>query len=151
MDFRFYLPVTIVLLAFAGVALIIYIVSRASGRQRQLLNAERMAAMDRGVDLPPEAFFEDREEKESALKNGLIFLAGGAGLSLALWLVSPGSGHWGWGVLVSLVGLAYIVYWFAGGKRDWEEARKLDREMKQAWIRRQSRVGSAGEDSGELE
>jgi len=120
---------------------ILYIVFRAETKEKERLSAERMAAIEKGLDLPPEVFFDasgQRRIPTNSLLVGLTTLGIGLGLSAALFISVPEHRLWGWGILVVAFGLAHLLYWFVWGRREREKAQALDREMKEAWIRRQS-------------
>ncbi len=114
-------------MALAFCAFIIWLVFRMAARQRAVLSQERLAAMERGVHLPPEAFLESRCRRErNSLRTGLVEVALGVGIVIALLMSCPGSSFWGWGLVVILVGVAHITYWMVRGRREWEEARSAD-------------------------
>ncbi len=116
-------------------ALVMYGAGTAAARERELLNAERMAAIEKGLFLPSgvEPFPEARSKATNALGSGLLLLGGGLGLGSTLRVVYPDEPVWAWGICITAVGLAQLAYWFLRGKSEWEEARQFDREMRQAW------------------
>jgi hypothetical protein len=74
---------------------------------------ERMAAIDKGVDVPPlpQELFQPRKRKPSTpgslLRNGLILVLGGAALIVAM---SYPLDTWSlWGLIPVGVGLAYLI------------------------------------------
>ncbi len=122
------------LAALLFVAVIIWLVFRMAARQRAVLSRERMAAMERGIPLPPEAFMDShRRRPHNSLKAGLVELGVGAGLVVALVICCPESRLWGWGLAVILIGLAHLVYWRLHGRREWEEARARELELAKSW------------------
>ncbi len=130
---------------------VIYTAFRTEKHQRELLNAERMAAIERGQELPPESFLDPEakvgRKTGNTLKTGLITLGLGSGLIAALRVASPATGYWGWGLLLVVVGLAHLVYWFVRGKTEWETAQTLELERKRALVRQPSNPDSPAEDS----
>ncbi len=136
----------IVGITFAFCTAVMYIALRAQTKERERLSAERMAAMEKGLDLPPQAFLDASGKPRTpynALLVGLISLGTGVGLIVALLILNtpsylPERGLWGWGFVLVAFGLVQLLYWFVRGRREWDEAKTLDREMKEAWIRRQS-------------
>ncbi len=121
---------------FVGMAVgvfVIYFMGRASQAERTMLHQERLAAIERGLDVP---LFDLREpqHRTSPLRSALILLA--TGIALSVPVLSYGPGAWMWGFWLGLIGLAQLGHWFAGGRRQWEEEQALDRELRQAYISR---------------
>ncbi len=126
--FGFVLPVLIVVLAF-----------RAQNRKREGLSRERLAAIEKGLELPLiEA--PRRGQRMSARAGALLLIPIGAGLSLAL---GQSGVAWSWGLIPGLIGLALLAHWFTGGKRAWERQRALDEELQLAYIDLLRRSGPA--------
>lgn len=109
---------------------------------RELLGKERLAAIEKGRGLPLE-LPPTRQRKRSSFQDGIGFLVMGLGLAYAL--SQSGVGAWPWGVFVSSIGLAHLVYWFLGGKDEWARQAALDEELQRAYIRRLQADGSTGE------
>jgi hypothetical protein len=93
----------------------------------QLHHAERLAAIEKGVEvapLPPEFFQSYRRPasgRASSLRWGLIWLLVGCALVVALYY---GSGHddaW-WGLLPAAIGAALLIYYFIAGRKFENEA-----------------------------
>jgi len=143
--------VSCLLLSSGLVGFVLYTAFRTERHQRELLNAERMAAIERGQELPPESFLDPEakvgRKTGNTLKTGLIVLGLGSGLIAALRVASPATGYWGWGLLLVVVGLAHLVYWFVRGKTEWETAQTLELERKRALVLRPSNPDSPAEDS----
>jgi hypothetical protein len=137
--------VVITLGAIVAFILLSVVSSRSQDRDRGLRHKEIMAAIEKGVDVPADLLPEGSADKGSgpsnALKTGLISLGIGIGLVTALRLA--GSGYWGWGLVVVGLGVAHLVYWFVLGKLEWEEARRADREAKEARVRSSSSRATA--------
>ncbi|NOZ78644.1 MAG: hypothetical protein GXP48_05590 [Acidobacteria bacterium] len=120
--------------ALAFMAFLIWLAFRAAARRRAALNSVRMAAMERGVPLPPEAFLDSRRPRpRNSLRAGIIGGGVGAGLAVALAISFPESRLWGWGLAVILVGVAHLIYWRIHGRKEWEEARARDLELARRW------------------
>jgi Domain of unknown function (DUF6249) len=84
----------------------------------QLHHAERMAAIEKGIDLPPlpPEFFADyqrrRRAPEDSLRHGLVWLLVGIAVTVALSLTYRG--QWGWGLVPLAVGIANLLfYWIS--------------------------------------
>jgi hypothetical protein len=100
-------------------ALIIWIVVWHRRRVYELdcRHKERMAAIEKGLDLPPESFPQPAQMPPRAryLLRGLIWL--GVGLALTFggrdWLRAPMGGS-GW--IAVAVGAAYLIFYFVEGR-----------------------------------
>jgi Domain of unknown function (DUF6249) len=79
----------------------------------QLYHAERMAAIEKGIELPPlpPEFFQDGGRTGPApvrnRRSGLILLFLGIALSVALW--GSGARAYLWGLIPAAIGLALLV------------------------------------------
>jgi hypothetical protein len=82
----------------------------------QLHHAERMAAIDKGIELPPlppEFFREDKRRGRSerspifSLRRGLMWLLIGLAVTAALWGTEE-KDFW-WGLVPCAVGVAYLI------------------------------------------
>jgi len=119
--------------AMVFVAIVIWLVFRMAARHREVLSRERMAALEHGVPLPPEAFLEShRYRPRNSLKAGIIGGGLGAGVGAALAVYRPDSRLWAWGLAIVLVAVAHLIYWRIRGRREWEEARALEIELAKA-------------------
>ena len=94
-------------------------------RRRDIVEAhhrERLAAIDRGVDIPPlpESFYQPISRRPprtgSALLPGLIWLFVGIALVMALGAVAkPGVSYFG--LIPAGIGLAFLIYYAVEGRR----------------------------------
>ena len=92
-------------------------------RRRDIVEAhhkERMAAIERGMDLPPlpESFFRsfNNDRKPRHLLSGMIWTFVGVGLLIALRAVA--SEDIAWFALMPIgVGLALLIYYFVEGRK----------------------------------
>jgi hypothetical protein len=78
----------------------------------QLHHAERMAAIEKGIDLPPlpPEFFQDRKQPPTPykyLRRGLMWLLIGIAVTTALWATHDND-YW-WGFVPVAVGLANLI------------------------------------------
>ena len=102
----------------------------ADYRKRKLLlelhHKERMAAIDKGIELPPlsEAMLNDGH-KEHKLRTphadlgwGLFWLLGGLALFVALYLDRKESTTAYYALIPIAVGVHYLIYYFAVGKKE---------------------------------
>lgn len=92
-------------------------------RRRDLVDAnhkERMAAIERGMELPPmpEALFQSMKpaRRSSYLLPGLIWLFVGIGLFTALGAVAGDEVRY-FGLIPIGVGLAFLIYYFVEGRK----------------------------------
>lgn len=119
----------LVLAAFA-----LHLTSRARLRDRELLSQERLAAIQKGLEVPIVAPISRRPGR-SALQTGILLVGSGVGLSLSLAAVQPpGSQGWAWGALLVCVGAANLVYWHVGGREEWQKEHALDESVGRAYL-----------------
>jgi hypothetical protein len=100
-------------------------------RFMELTHQQRMAAIEKGIDLPPlsMALLEESRrsrKRPSSLLRGLIFLFIGLGIMVALHATDEGSRTALFGAIPAGVGLAYLIYYFVEGKKVEEELRKTE-------------------------
>ena len=101
-------------------ALIVWIVVWYRRRVHEIdcRHKERMAAIERGIDLPPEPVpqLEQMPPRSRYLLRGLIWL--GIGLAITFggrdWLRAPMGGS-GW--IAVAVGAAYLIFYFVEGRK----------------------------------
>lgn len=101
---------------------IIYIILSYLRRRRtlELHHAERMAAIERGMEIPPlpPDIWGPRNSR-STLLPGLIWLLVGLALTAGLY----GSNSFGmsgftvWGLVPTAVGIAYLIHYFVEGRK----------------------------------
>jgi hypothetical protein len=92
---------------------------RAGLRERELLHAERLAAIEKGLPPPDEPAQPQpaggvkvggpAPPASNPLGTGLFWLFIGLGMIVAMRIVYPTSTSWGWGVIPVGLGLAYLV------------------------------------------
>jgi hypothetical protein len=114
----------LIVAAIAGAVVAwMYFKHRERHRRLDVLHAERLAAMDKGIPLPelplePPARPPDPTEP---LMHGIVWLALGAGGMLALLFAAP---LWGGGTLwplplpLALLGLGLVLYYFLASARE---------------------------------
>ena len=94
-------------------------------KRRELIancHQERMAALEKGLDLPPfptELWRSDTAPKSSGtgLKTGLMWFATGIGLWLFLSPKNIGFFHPSVGAIPGAIGVAYLVYYLLEGRK----------------------------------
>ncbi len=97
-----------------------------------LYHQERMAAIDKGIDLPPlpEGFFSEDARTPAPhrhLLKGLVWLFLGVAITTALYVNNWQKSTALFGLIPTAIGLAYLVYYALVGKRAAEEAEALER------------------------
>ena len=103
---------------------IVYLVLNYRKRRRlmDLQHAERMAAIERGLEIPPLPLeiLGPRHIGRSTLLPGLIWFFVGLAIIAGLHATGDLGGHYGlsvWGLVPTGVGLAYLIYYFAEDRK----------------------------------
>jgi hypothetical protein len=98
-------------------------------RRRDIVEAhhkERMAAIERGMEIPPlpDTFFNplDRNKRPRHLLTGMIWFFIGGALFLALGAVAGDEVRY-FGLIPAGVGLAFLIYYFIEGRHEAEAFR----------------------------
>ena len=98
-------------------------------RLMELHHAERMAAIERGMELPPlpkELFETGRNRRRTtSLLPGLVWFFVGVGILVAMQSISDEEAMIG--LVPAGIGLAYLLYYFIEGRKI--EARVLEHEL----------------------
>ena len=100
----------------------------------ELHHKERLAAIEKGVELPPlpvELIGAYPKGRPRYLLRGLIWLFVGLGILVVLFGFTPPEAEKFWllGFIPTGVGLAHLIYYFVEGKRVEEETAKLEAEI----------------------
>lgn len=99
-----------------GIAIIGVVTShKEKVRRHELRHAERLSAMERGLEPPPE--LTDEKERPRPLLTGMILVGVGAGVFIALEEVA-GDGVEKFGLIPGFIGIAYLLYWFFQGRKE---------------------------------
>jgi hypothetical protein len=92
---------------------------RKRRRLMELHHAERMAAIERGMDLPPLPLAlidgESRRRRRTSLLPGLVWLF--VGLAVLISMRSIAEEEALFGLIPTGVGLAYLIYYFVEGRK----------------------------------
>jgi len=89
----------------------------------ELHHKERMAAIEKGMEVPPlpaELFrsYRRRREPSDYLRRGLVWLLVGSAIVIAL-LATPNAGPKAayWGLVPAAIGLAQLIFYFVEGRK----------------------------------
>jgi len=113
------IPITAVAAGFAALIIWIVLSSRRRADAIESRHKERMAAIDKGVDLPPDPLpqAEQMPPRSRYLLRGLIWLGVGLAITFGMHglLHAPPIGGVGW--IPVAVGAAYLIFYLAEGLR----------------------------------
>jgi hypothetical protein len=107
------IPMVAIIMGVSIGMLSLYLQFRRKREMFQLYHTERMAAIEKGIELPPmpPEFFEGRRRTELApvrhRRSGLILLFLGIALTAALW--GTGAEAYLWGLIPAAIGLALLL------------------------------------------
>ncbi len=133
-------PVLVMLAMFTAAVLIVSLVMKHRRQIREMASRERLAALDKGVEIPWEIDIRrPRTARRFHLKAGVLLLGAGVGLLLISLLQS----NWNEqrdllapGIFLVVLGVTGIVYDRFVGKAEWERTTALDEALTRAYIRR---------------
>lgn len=143
----FFIPIIAILAVFGTAMLAIYLSYRKRKEMFALHHQERMAAIEKGIDLPPmpEDFFHEegggaaRRSSHGTLLAGLILIFIGLTLYLALHFTTnhfEGRDFALYALIPAGIGVACLIYYFAVGRK-LAKAIEEERKAKQAESRAQ--------------
>jgi hypothetical protein len=131
------IPIVAIVMAMSIPIVAIILKHRKQQAMFALYHQERMAAIEKGVELPPvpDAFFYEDGPKRPAsphrrLLAGLVWLFVGLAVTGALFFSGHRPNAW-FGLIPTGIGAAYLIYYFVVGKREAElemEARRKTAE-----------------------
>jgi|CXWL01.1.fsa_nt_gi hypothetical protein len=107
----------IVLALTAGFLGYQYLKRRDGQRRLDILHAERMAAMDKGIPLPelpldpPPSAWRRPPDPTVPLAIGIVLTAFGVGAMLMLAIVAPGRPYWAVPLPIAMMGLGLVLYY----------------------------------------
>lgn len=108
------IPIVAIVLGIGFVMLWVYLDYRRKRELYQLYHAERMSAIEKGMELPPlpADFFRDTRRRAPpgvrSRRWGLILLFLGVAISVAMWGSGERNGWW-WGLVPAGLGLALLI------------------------------------------
>lgn len=109
------IPVIGIILGIGVVVLAMYFDFRRKRELIQLYHAERMAAIEKGIELPPlsEQYFTvgdvARSGPAKGRRTGLILVFLGGAIALSLWGSGFLGNFWWWGIVPLALGLAFLL------------------------------------------
>ena len=129
-----------VLIMSGAIATLLAVVLRHKRQVRELLSRERLAALDKGVEIPWEMDIpRPRRSRRLHLKLGVLLL----GASVGLAMIVPFAGDPDnrnvtliWALFFFAMGATGIVYDRLFGKAEWERSMAMDEALTRAYIRR---------------
>jgi hypothetical protein len=128
------IPIVAIVLGIGIGMLSLYLDYRKKRVFFELHHKERMAAIEKGMEVPPlpPEFFQDPRRRQRTpadyLRRGLVWLLVGGALLVAM--AGRGDHNNLWGLVPAAVGLAYLIYYFLEGQRarqSPDDSRKPDR------------------------
>jgi hypothetical protein len=94
-----------------------YLKRREKQRRLDIIHAERLAAIDKGIPLPevpidpPPSAWRRPPDPKTPLAIGIVLTAFGIGAMLMLAIVSPGQPFWAVPLPVAMMGLGLILFY----------------------------------------
>jgi Domain of unknown function (DUF6249) len=116
-----FIPIVAIIFGIGIGMLSMYLDYRKKREFFQLHHQERLAAIDKGMEVPPlpVEFFQDprRRPRTNAdyLRRGLVWLLVGIALSVALYYQHGGASLWG--LVPAAAGLANLLFYFIQGRQ----------------------------------
>lgn len=103
-----------------GVAIVAMLTAHRQRLQRtELRHRERLAAIDKGFELPPDPPDVEPKEGDDArfLRHGLVLLAIGVTVTAAMMQLPDKDLPWLFGFIPAAIGIAYLVYYFVRARK----------------------------------
>ena len=100
-------------------------------QERDMLNRERLSALDKGVNVPLVELPKIKDQG-SSLKTGMILVAVGIGIALLGFSVTTKLHSIG--ALVALIGVAHLLYWHLNGRKEWESRLQWEKAASEAYL-----------------
>ena len=115
------IPIIAIVLSFALPMLAIYLYYRKQKEIYTLYHQQRMAAIEKGIELPPmpAGFLEGVPRARRDLLKGLIWLFVGVALTVAIFAHGKHKDAL-FGLIPIGIGLAYLIYYAVEGRRQTE-------------------------------
>lgn len=114
------IPIIAIVLGI-GLAIVSVIANHLQRLQRsELRHRERLAAIEKGLELPPdppEPGPDPARQRSRDLLRGLVLLFVGVTVTAALLSSPDADGHYLWGLVPAGVGIAYLLFYFIESRR----------------------------------
>jgi hypothetical protein len=115
------IPIIAIIMGLGIAALAMALNFRKRRHMLELFHKERLAALDKGMELPPlpEGYFVEQSRPPSphrTLLKGLIFSITGLGVLVALHEYQPAAALWA--LIPICLGLAFLIYYFTVGRKE---------------------------------
>lgn len=118
----FVIPIVAIVMGI-GIAMLAVVVDYRKKRDMFALHhKERMAAIEKGMELPPlpPQFFEDGRRRRmrhpsDSLRRGLVLLFIGIAVTVAMYQSAPDA--YLWGLVPGAVGVAFLLYYAIAGRK----------------------------------
>jgi hypothetical protein len=141
---RLLIPIIAITMGCSIPLLAIFMEHRKRKEMFTLHHQERMAAIEKGIELPPwpEGFFKEEGRKDKTKSPhsdfgwGLFWLLGGVALLVALYLNEKGASAL-YALIPIAIGLHYLIYYYVIGRKE-AAATEAERKAKAAEIGRGS-------------
>ena len=116
-----FIPIIAIVLSFALPMLAIYLYYRKQKEIYTLYHQQRMAAIEKGIELPPmpAGFLESGRSPRRDLLRGLIWLFVGLALTIAIFVHGKHKEAL-FGLIPVGIGMAYLIYYAVEGRRQSE-------------------------------
>ena len=107
------IPIIAIIGAFSTVMFTVYQRMRRQREMLQLYHAERMAAIEKGIELPPlpAESFRDPYDGRGRRYRGVVLILVGIAVTVALWETGGDNTFW-WGLVIVAWGLGKLVIGF---------------------------------------
>ncbi len=115
------IPIIAIVMGLGMGMLVLWLDFRKKREMFQLHHAERMAAIDKGIELPPlpPAFFGDFKRRDRGptfyFRRGIMWLLVGGAMTIAMR--STEHATFGWGLVPVAVGIAYLLTYLVERRR----------------------------------
>src|SRR2546423_13836583 len=113
-----FIPIIAIVLSFALPMLAIYLYYRKQKEIYTLYHQQRMAAIEKGIELPPmpAGFLEGAPRARRDLLKGLLWLFVGGAMTIAVYAQGKHKDAL-FGLVPAGIGLAYLIYYAVEGRR----------------------------------
>ncbi len=111
------IPIAGIVFGIGIAAVAIVTTHREKVKRAELRHKERLAAMEKGIELPPEIVDKDNGDKPRFLLQGLIWLGVGIGNFFALGALA-GERVGMLGLIPAAVGVATLLYYAIEGRKE---------------------------------